>query len=155
MWDNVGAGAGALLCPLKTIEIGPFSSVAKKEVKSRSKLSSANVLHKCLPGFCLATAENAIGAVGSIVDGDRMLLLFELFWARIWAADGWWFLLGVELINGLELIEEFCEAATEAADVMLLLKVLELFCISTVDVWFGRELLISVFARKGVGFMTG
>ena len=29
LFDNVGAGAGALLCPLKTIDIGPFSSVAK------------------------------------------------------------------------------------------------------------------------------
>lgn len=110
---------------------------------------------KSLPGFCLATAENAIGAVGSIVDGDWMLLLFELFWARIWAADGWWFLLGVELINGLELIEEFCEAATEAADEMLLLMVFELLSDNTVDVEFRRELLISIFARTAVGFTTG
>lgn len=106
-----------------------------------------------LPGFCFATAENAIGAVGSIVDGDWMLLLFELFWARIWAADGWWFLLGVELINGLELIEEFCEAATEAADEMLLLMVLELLSSNTVE--FNRELLLSIFARTAVGFTTG
>lgn len=84
-----------------------------------------------------------------------MLLLLELFWARIWAADGWWFLLGVELINGLELIEEFCEAATEAADEILLMMVFELLSDSTVDVEFGRELLISVFARTAVGFTTG
>lgn len=85
-----------------------------------------------------------------------MLLLFELFCARICAADGWWFLLGVELINGLELIEEFCEAATEAADVMLLLMVFELLSINTVDVEFcTRELFISVFARTAIGFTTG
>lgn len=83
-----------------------------------------------------------------------MLLLLVLFWARIWAADGW-FLLGVELINGLELIEEFCEAATEAADEMLLFMVFELLSDNTVEVEIGRELLISGFARTAVGFKTG
>ena len=29
LFDNVGAGAGALLWPLKTLEIGPFSKVAE------------------------------------------------------------------------------------------------------------------------------
>lgn len=153
LFDSVGAGAGALLCPLKTIEIGPFSSVAiRKDCQRQAQLQTASVN---LPGFCLATTENAIGAVGSIVDGDWMLLLFELFCARIWAADGWWFLLGVELINGLDIIEEFCEAATEAADEILLLMVFELLSERTVDVEFGRELLISVFARTAVGFTTG
>lgn len=100
-----------------------------------------------LPGFCFATAENAIGAVGRIVDGDWIL-----FWANIWAADGW-FLLGVELINGLEI--EFCEAATEAADVMMLLLLLS---DSSADVFNadgvvgGIELLVSILARTAVGF---
>lgn len=64
-------------------------------------------------------------------------------------------MLGVELINGLALIDEFCEAATEAADVRLLLIAFELLSKSTVDVGFGRELLISVLARTAVGFTTG
>lgn len=90
-----------------------------------------------------------------------MLLLLELFWARIWAAEGWWwFLLGVELIRlGLELIEElFCEAATEAADEVLLLMLFELLLLSvdsTVEDWFDSELLSSGFARTAVGFTTG
>lgn len=90
----------------------------------------------------MATAANAIGAVGRIVDGDWMLLLLVLF-ANIWAADGW-ILLGVELINGL-LAEEICEGA-EAADVLLLLLLLLLS---------DEPLLISTFGRTAVGFITG
>jgi hypothetical protein len=56
-------------------------------------------------------------------------------------------LLGVELINGLELfVEEFSEAAAEAADVLLLLLLL-----SGVDDE-SDELLLSTFARTAVGF---
>jgi hypothetical protein len=45
-----------------------------------------NVLNKNFssqhsPSFSLSTVDNATG------DGDWMLLLFELFCARIWAAD--------------------------------------------------------------------
>lgn len=89
----------------------------------------------------MATAANAIGAVGKIVDGDWMLLLLVLF-ANIWAADGC-ILLGVELINGL-LAEEICEGA-EAADVLLLLLLL----------LSDEPLLISTFGRTAVGFITG
>lgn len=81
LFDNVGAGAGALLCPLKTIEIGPFSRVARKAITFTLSIIAIK-LSQHSPGFCLATAENAIGAVG-IDDGDWMLLLFELFCARI------------------------------------------------------------------------
>jgi len=57
-------------------------------------------------------------------------------------------LLGVELINGLEL--EFSEeAATEAADVLLLLMLL-LLSDGAVDDCSG--LLVSSFARTAVGF---
>lgn len=79
-----------------------------------------------------------------IVDGDWILLLFVLFWARIWAAEGWWFLFGVELINGLELIEEFCEAATEAIDEILLVLLL------VVDV---ERIIWLSFARTAIGFI--
>jgi hypothetical protein len=89
------------------------------------------------PGFCLATAANAIGGVGRIVDGDCMLLLLVLF-AKIWAADGW-ILLGV--INGLVL----CEAAAEAVDVLMLLLLSE-------DAVAGNEeMLFSIFALTAVG----
>lgn len=72
-----------------------------------------------------------------------MLLLFVLF-AKIWAADGR-ILLGVELINGLVLEIEFCEAAAEAVDVLLLLS----------DTDVGRVvLLFSSFALTAVG-LTG
>jgi len=64
------------------------------------------------------------------------MLLFVLFRARIWAADGW-FLFGVELINGLELVVEFCEAAMEAADKIFELLMLLLI---VVDVEIGREI---------------
>lgn len=77
LFDNVGAGAGALLCPLRTIEIGPFSRVAESGENSSETVRQTSQIN--LPGFCLATAENAIGAVGSIVDGDWMLLLLVLF----------------------------------------------------------------------------
>lgn len=137
--DSVGAGAGALLCPLRIIDIGPFSSVAKTDKTIREQFA---IILINLPGFCLATAANAIGAVGRIVDGDWMLLLLVLF-ANIWAADGW-ILLGVELINGL-LAEEICEGA-EAADVLLLLMLL----LSDEPL-----LIISTFGRTAVGFITG
>jgi hypothetical protein len=69
-----------------------------------------------------------------------MLLLFALL-ANIWAADGC--LLGVELIcNGL-LTVEFCEAAVEAADVLMLLLLLLLLSDEP-----------STFARTAVG-LTG
>lgn len=88
-----------------------------------------------------------MGADGIIVDGDWMLLLFVLF-AKIWAADGW-FLLGVELINGLVLFdEEFCEAAAEAADVLLLLLLLLLSGVDDES----DEPMLSTFARTAVGF---
>lgn len=54
----------------------------------------------------------------------------------------------MELINGLVLfVEEFCEAAAEAADVLIMLLLL----LSGVDDE-SNELLLSTFARTAVGF---